>query len=102
MSEHTSGPWMAHPNDQGGAGLSAYVCVDAPGQVVARVVCYDHALNPLPYPANARLIAAAPDMLATLQWLDAVGGWPVLAEKRIKAAIAKATQVLPTSAMSEK
>lgn len=66
---HTPGPWVAHPDDQGGAGLAAYVPVDAPESrhVVARVVCYDRATDTLPYQANARLIAAAPDMLAALK-----------------------------------
>jgi hypothetical protein len=29
---------------------------------IARICCYDRALNDLPYEANARLIAAAPDL----------------------------------------
>jgi hypothetical protein len=68
MSTYTPGPWTCDVTDQGGAGRSAYVGVDAPEnhQIVARVVCYDDRLNNLPYQANARLIAAAPDMLAAL------------------------------------
>lgn len=38
----------------------------------------------------ARLIAAAPDMLAVLKWLDQLGGLGIDKHERIQAAITKA------------
>jgi hypothetical protein len=40
--------------------------------------------------ANCRLIAAAPDMLETLQWLDSIGGLGGEVHARIRAAIKNA------------
>lgn len=40
--------------------------------------------------AKYRLEAAAPEMLATLEWLDSIGGLGITSHERIRAAIAKA------------
>jgi hypothetical protein len=50
MSEHTPGPWRASEN---------YIYGDRPPKQIAR--CHD--VEGTPFLANARLIAAAPDLL---------------------------------------
>lgn len=75
----TPGPWKSHETDQGGAGQDAYVVVDDGTDRLARVMCYtQRGLNRKPYEANARLIAAAPDLarqlLAALDRVEALEG----------------------------
>jgi hypothetical protein len=91
MSGHTPGPWSVYPETDG-----AEICaVDmAPGlpirQIVARPVRGDNWI------ANARLIAAAPELLEALREYASVyseywkPGMPIL-EPMSDAAIAKAT-----------
>ena len=56
MSNHTPGPWVAEPV-QGGISITGHM-----GAHVARIGYRDNAAH-----ADARLIAAAPDMLESLR-----------------------------------
>lgn len=63
MSKHTEGPWEHGTHFAGGTDILAGPIGSR--VVVARVI--DNSLLPFPeYVANARLIAAAPDLLAAL------------------------------------
>ena len=66
---HTPAPWTSNVKDYGSAGHNAYVGVDAAdGTVVAHVLCYrEPNLTDVPFAANARLIAAAPELLEALK-----------------------------------
>ena len=66
---HTPAPWTSNVKDYGSAGHNAYVGVDAAdGTVVAHVLCYrEPNLTDVPFAANARLIAAAPELLGALK-----------------------------------
>jgi hypothetical protein len=63
-TKHTPGPWTI---DEVGKGFSAHI-LGAPfgglQEIVATLYVGEETLD-----ANARLIAAAPDMLAVLKWL---------------------------------
>ena len=71
QATHTPGPWEAHTHYDNsvsvrhylGMGLNQPVCEMLPGQ------------TPAERNANARLIAAAPDLLAALEEMAAVFGW---------------------------
>jgi hypothetical protein len=66
VGEHTPGPWQV--GDGQGNGHRDYIyCDDATGSAVATVELQYAPRNPLEQQANARLIAAAPDMLAALK-----------------------------------
>lgn len=95
-AKHTAGPWISTPGDR-------YVREEATGATIARV-CEDdghvdpiHA-EPMPVRANARLISAAPDLLAACEevstYLSAYAQQTATVKHclaRIEAAIAKAT-----------
>ena len=103
-TKHTPGPWGAIKLNS--APLGAWA-VNAPGYCgKAPLVCaLEHSKSgPILHAeseANARLIAAAPDLLATLQELrESANYWseydvPLGIVDRIKAAIAKATGDTP-------
>jgi hypothetical protein len=59
MSKHTKGPWRAHKPEES----NGYVYVDTDGKSGDIAVCYGPEGDEY---ANARLIAAAPDLLAAL------------------------------------
>ena len=64
MSAHTPGPWIAHvdPNPVGG---QRFACITSEGEIVRRiadVVLFDERAE-----ADARLIAAAPDLIGALE-----------------------------------
>ncbi len=91
MNKHTPGPWNWYDNPHGGA------TVQAKGMTVAGVL----AQGALPAPAqavcdaNARLIAAAPDLYdAALAMLEAepylASDESHLAREKLRAAVAKA------------
>jgi hypothetical protein len=90
MSKHTPGPWNAADKRPRSQGFSIF----ADGQYVAFVGDSDAVT---PCEDNARLIAAAPDLLAVCQELEeSVEYWseydvPLGIVDRIRAAIAKAT-----------
>jgi hypothetical protein len=81
-TQHTPGPWTYEPEEEGYAGA-----------IVAETgwICD---FDTDPSPANARLIAAAPDLLDALCMVlddpDALDGRPLTYEC-VRAAIAKAT-----------
>lgn len=90
MSEHTPGPWGLVEGD-----VDLYVYAAAPDALVAQVRSDDG----LDCEANARLIAAAPELLAAVEaalgvWLNgeanSVGG-RIAYENRLLAAITTAT-----------
>lgn len=94
MSKHTPGPWDVLPY------VDAIKILDSNGSSIA-LVCDRWTDEPGMPPDNARLIAAAPDMLAALQRLceqaemtedyrDSFDGTLVNACKQARAAIAKA------------
>lgn len=99
MSEHTSGPWTTTE-------IMAYVAgfeiTDADGSIIARVMKAGKGMA-LPSQANARLIAAAPELLEALQSFERTMWWSrhsfeVLEKdstmrQMFRAAIAKATGV---------
>ena len=106
MSKHTPGPWQAEQAGMNGKIIEWFVRVDGDDIAIASAIC-DRAGNISE--ANARLIAAAPDLLEALEqtlqlaidWEDeARGTWqdealgflhnddPII--KKARAAIAKA------------
>lgn len=111
-AQYTPGPWSFHENamDDGGVGhitdcspsfIAHTVCIGAGDVLLGEVVAYKHLEKNTGYPrvddfdvnvANARLIAAAPDLLEALQnLLDASSGtWPFVLKSDARAAIAKA------------
>ncbi len=93
MLEHTPGPWLHQSRDRGGIGS---IISQVSEQQVANCSPYalggDQALAIEQAEANARLIAAAPDMLALLERLEdtlAFDGSTLLYD--VRDAIAKAT-----------
>ena len=91
MSKHTPGPWVVHPT-------SIHPAVRSIGTAEAgpRRICTVGSTNGNPTDwHNARLIAAAPELLEVLQELmvaaDRVSGGPVTWLGKARAAIAKAT-----------
>lgn len=92
MSKHTPGPWLIGKRSPGG-----YSLINADGwQSLARVVTVMEGDN-RPFAegvANARLIAAAPDLLEALKELldqDEHGEDEIWVRNKARAAIAKAT-----------
>lgn len=93
--KHTPGPWSLGGSDGDGSGGEGYIyCDNSLGSAVA--IAFGECL---PFPvfsreeeiANARLIAAAPDLLAVCQ--KVVGNWGDLHHKdlmQLRAVIAKA------------
>jgi hypothetical protein len=64
MSAHTPAPWYALADGVADAAIGYRAIIDSDGYTVC---------NPSPMgEANARLIAAAPDMLAALQMVEAI------------------------------
>ena len=98
MSEHTKGPWVIHPDDES----NPYSALSVYGNEPAGFVCRTSG-NCGP---NARLIAAAPELLEALEGLVEAycrAGAPLTREERAEdrkrffaacAAIAKATEGL--------
>ena len=63
MADFTSGPWHA------GEGRMAIIVFDQRGYAVADAKNYHGAQGPGEAEANARLLAAAPELLAALQFI---------------------------------
>ena len=88
MSKHTPGPWMKDDDGDRVVDLAYFIVAEVDGVDEAEVE------------ANARLIAAAPDMLEALRevfaahpnhtWLPGLSARERLAFRQVKAAIAKA------------
>lgn len=95
MSAHTPGPWVAVPQSDGSA-MVAHECATGKQlnpkglRLVAHVMARGKSL--LEDEANARLIAAAPELLAVAcKALDAwTGDGPPIDLDELRAAIAKA------------
>lgn len=95
MSKHTPGPWyhdFASGMKNGNAALIEYfVRRDGDSVSIAADIVDPDTCNPSE--ANARLIAAAPDLLAALKhcsgWVEAYGRSEL--RREVRAAIAKAT-----------
>lgn len=87
MSKHTPGPWVLHVAENGRGTISA----------ITRCAGMDHiaevyGANGEERGANARLIAAAPEMLETLTWIrDNCTGLPAVARALAEKAISKAS-----------
>jgi len=89
MTKHTPGPWATNPRDNA-LGAPKTDIVDARGDPLF-ATCLEFS----PTLADARLIAAAPELLASLKEMLEVYGWddglgPLEILERAKAAIAKA------------
>lgn len=97
MSEvkHTPGPWTINTAGSAKAGQSfkiTEIYVYAPNTQDDTAICAE-IINPVtqePSEANARLIAAAPELLEAL--IDLVDGYSMGGANRARAAIAKATK----------
>lgn len=104
MTEHTPGPWDLHHQSPEFRGGDCDWSLQTEEAGAFLLFCHH---PKAPAEANARLIAAAPDMLACLQEIVAYRGGaesalddPYVME-RVNDAIAKATQVSPSSAVRE-
>jgi len=92
-TKHTPGPWRVEDDVQGCknifAGTDAFATVHADRDSVA----YTHGIDEAEDAANARLIAAAPDLLAMLQkWYEAEYDFRICPTKEeIEAVLAKAS-----------
>ena len=106
MSAHTPGPWVVNTAGSAKAGQPfaiTEIYVYAPHVQDDTAICAD-IIDPVtqePSEANARLIAAAPDLLLALKdvisWVPGASAWhtdaPLKAVERARAAIRKATEV---------
>lgn len=93
-TQHTPGPWAMPDSGQGR--ISKVGANGGWGGMIATADCGDYARSRAEGLANARLIAAAPDLLELLR--EAADytrhpdyDWPVEFSRRVSAAIAKAT-----------
>jgi hypothetical protein len=88
MSKHTPGPWVVY--DDSNDGKTNRIEIAARGKTVARIY---HSVPAEDLP-NARLIAAAPELLAALKYIvnvcSAIDPQGEEAHERANAAIAKA------------
>lgn len=100
MSKHTPGPWGIGDSDLPVSQLAVMSRANTGRKhsTIARVVNPDFVgMTPFEGEANARLIAAAPELLAALQEIVAAAdgeGWDQIDAdfSKARAAIAKATQ----------
>lgn len=96
-TKHTPGPWTMHPRFDDGAEVRALAPVAWCGVASTHGASSSQVIDAAEARANARLIAAAPDLLEACERLLRWAGWPH-AEKDIelaRAAIAKAKGVTP-------
>lgn len=96
MSRHTKGPWEVRAKNPG-----IVAPVGRPLHIVAN--CDVLPLGPKTVSANARLVAAAPELLDALEWLveectNGDGSGTVGAIGAARAVIAKARAAAPTEA----
>jgi hypothetical protein len=87
MNKHTPGPWQYAFE----GGTAAFI-MEGDGTTVAKISTTENSTAHRNLPANARLIAAAPDLLEALKFAQSIIGHPDDAgSQMIAAAIAKAT-----------
>lgn len=86
MSAHTPGPWSRESYVDG---ANEKIVIRGDGLVVAEIECHHESVTDSR--ADARLIAAAPSLLAALQGFLAHYGSTDEVSNRARAAIAKAT-----------
>lgn len=67
MSGHTKGPWVANGTEVWSAKSMRFNLTTCGTPLIATVATHDGTEGSFPYEANARLIAAAPEMLSALQ-----------------------------------
>ena len=79
MTSHTPGPWIADPDDRPGMEWNIHVVqADSPDNRI----CFMTSNGPSR--ANARLIAAAPDLLAALSALVVHSGYTHMTETELE------------------
>ena len=69
MSGHTPGPWYFRKLEAGGCHICSDQVMDPSGPTVIGAAYIDGGCIGDEMEANARLIAAAPDLLEALEWL---------------------------------
>ena len=90
MSKHTPGPWVYTTSLQGERGRYIRGANDEqPGKMAIARICGRGGYSE--YTANARLIAAAPDLLEALLFVLKYESMGAVTEATARAAIAKAT-----------
>ena len=90
-TQHTPGPWLYAQE-----GVDAFGIVQPDGHSIVHLVALQNSTSASHLPANARLIAAAPDLLDALKDMldnheDACTGYGEGAAEKARDAIAKAT-----------
>jgi len=99
MTKHTPGPWTVNPYCNDGAEVRAIAPVAWCSVATTVGSSGSQSIDAAEARANARLIAAAPDLLAALERLFRWGSWPSEEHKQdmesARAAIAKATKEKP-------
>ncbi len=86
MSKHTPGPWVAKGAEVWGTNAMRFNLTTGGTPMIASVCKHEDADRPFPYEANARLIAAAPDLLEALKRISAIelqgfgGDWEEIEE----------------------
>lgn len=83
MSKHTSGPWRV--DSRTGRQRRTWIRAGAAHTTAVASVCTTHT----DAAANARLIAAAPDLLEVCELLDKCGVLSPMAQDKIRAALLK-------------
>lgn len=98
---HTPGPWIAVETCEGvplPAGVACSVQTESEPYKRTGRICEMNGQGPdgkyssATTQANADLIAAAPEMLELLEWLDHKGGLGLDVHERLKTVVAKATR----------
>lgn len=74
MTKHTPGPWTMHPRGKDGAEVRAITSVAWCGIALTHGVSGSQVIRADEAQANARLIAAAPDLLAACELMLTVYG----------------------------
>ena len=89
MSKHTPGPWFHH-GPSGSEHTAGGFIKSSPERNSGPLICSIYGTDGQPHQANARLIAAAPDLLkALIDFLDDPMGDPEPCRKAIDKALGK-------------
>lgn len=99
MTKHTPGPWTMHPRFDDGAEVRAIAPVAWCSVASTVGSSGSQSIDAAEARANARLIAAAPDLLRALERLERLSGSAMMtddpAREGARAAVAKAKGVTP-------